>query len=120
VFSRSPFRSYYFISPTILMILTLLLSILVLIRIYERSPWASIAWIMIGCLAMVMFWLRALHDWRRLRIVANSTEITEATPLHVALEVAAAQLFWGLTYLCIVAAGLATAVGYAIHSAIAP
>jgi hypothetical protein len=98
-FRRSAFRSPYFIANTITLGLALLGSVSVLARTWSLVPSFTRVWLMIAPLGMVLLWMRAIIDHRKIRRLFESGEIRELTPaLDRALRAAASMTHSGLMY----------------------
>jgi len=103
VFRKAPFVSYYFLTPTILVVLVLLSAVVVVARFSSTLSLMSEIRIGTGCGAIVILWARGLRDWLRIRSAIGSSELIPGTPLYLVMSVAAAQICYGLTFLGIVA-----------------
>jgi hypothetical protein len=103
VFRKAPFASYYFLTPTIVVVLVLLSAVVLVARFSSMLSLISETRIGTGCAAMVILWARGLRDWLRIRSAIGSNELIPGTPLYLAMSVAASQICYGLTFLAIVA-----------------
>ena len=118
VFRRSPFSSYYFLTPTIVLALAIVSAAVVFGRFRSALSLNSEVAIITCCVAIVTFWARGFRDWRRIRSTIGSSEVLPGTPLYLALGVAAAQICYGFTFLGLVAGGLFAAIGHLSNAAV--
>jgi hypothetical protein len=103
VFHKAPFASYYFLTPTIVVVLVLLSALVLVARFGSMLSLVSEARVGTGCVGIVILWARGLRDWLRIRSAIGSNELIPGTPLYLVMSVAAAQICYGLTFLGIVA-----------------
>ena len=107
-FAKSPFRSYFIIGDTLLLLVSLSILSFVLVRYWSVLPAISIYWLGLVGFCMLAIWALALRCYRRVHELFQSgavSSVPRSSPLGVAMSSAAGMIHWGLLL------GYAMAVG---------
>jgi hypothetical protein len=100
-FSNPPFRSYFFVGDTALLIMTLSILGFVIVRYWPRLPTITVIWLGLVGFSMVPLWVLALRCYRRIHeAFRNSAEssVSGDSLLGIAMSSAAGMIYWGLFF----------------------
>src|SRR5665213_1124998 len=111
VFRTTPFRSYYFVAPTILAAMPSIAAVLVFVKVHSALSLFGSGSIVLSCLPPIRFWLLAFRNWQRMNYILQENDAAPDTPLFLALDMAAKQMFFSLTFLGFTAATLILTIG---------
>lgn len=118
-FSSPPFRSYFFVCDTLLLIVTLSLLGFVIVNYWLLLSTISVFWLGLVGFCMVAVWAFALRCYRRIHEVYRSGEdnsLGDGSPLGVAMSSAAGMIQWGLFFAYLMTAGLLMQLAKALGS----
>ena len=108
-FANRPFRSYFFVGDTLLLILTLAILGYVIVHYWERLPAVSLFWLVLIGFGMIAIWTLALRCYRRIHESFRSDasdSVDNRSLLGVALSSAAGMIHWGLFFAYMMTGGL--------------
>jgi hypothetical protein len=107
-FANPPFRSYFFVGDTVLLIATLSILGFVIVRYWSRLPAISLYWLGLVGFCMVAVWVLALRCYSRIYELLRSgttDPVSEGSLLAVAMSSAAGMIHWGLFFAYMIAIG---------------
>ena len=107
-FSSPPFRSYFFVCDTLLLVVTLSILGVVIVSDWSRLSTISIYWLGLVGFSMVAIWVFALRCYRRIHDVYRSGEdnpFDDGSLVVVAMSSAAGMIHWGLFFAYMMTAG---------------
>ena len=108
-FAKPPFRSYFFVGDTLLLIATLSILGFLIFRYWPRLPTISIYWLGLVGFCMVALWVGALRCYRRIHELYQDGAVSSARDgslLGVAMSSAAGMINLGLFFAYFMTAGL--------------
>src|SRR6185437_8557540 len=91
-FANPPFRSYFFVGDTVLLITSLSILSFVMVRYWWRLPAISIFWLGLAGFCMIAVWVSALRCYSRIHEMFRSglaNSVGDGSPLGVAVSSAA-------------------------------
>jgi hypothetical protein len=100
-FERSPFRSYFFVIDTLLLVMSFASGLLVYQRHHERLSPVAVSTVCIALGGMCLLWQAALRSHRRINQLYRSgaiREVSPGSPLEATIRTAAGMLHLGLCY----------------------
>jgi len=108
-FSNPPFRSYFFVCDTLLLIVTLSLLGFVLVNYWSLLSTISVFWLGLVGVCMVAVWVLALRCYRRIHEVyriGEDNSVGDSSRLGIAMSSAAGMIQWGLFFAYFMTAGI--------------
>src|SRR6185437_3480422 len=108
-FANPPFRSYFFVGDTVLLIGALSILGYVVVRYWQRLPAVSLFWLVLTGFGMIAVWTLALRCYRRIHETFRSGSahsVSDGSPLGVAMSSAAGMIHWGLFFAYMMMAGV--------------
>jgi hypothetical protein len=108
-FENPPFRSYFFVGDTLLLVASLSILGFVIVSDWARLPAVSVFWLGLVGFCMVALWTMALRCYRRIHEVFQSdkgSSVSEGSSLGVAMSSAAGMIHWGLFFAYMMTAGV--------------
>lgn len=108
-FANPPFRSYFFVGDTVLLIGALSILGFVIVRYWLRLPAISIFWLGLVGSCMIAVWVAALRCYSRIHEMLRSgsaNSVGDGSPLGVAISSAAGMIHWGLFFAYMMTAGV--------------
>ncbi len=100
-FARPPFRSYFFVGDTLLLIATLSILGFVIVGYWSRLTTVSVFRLGLVGFSMVAIWVLALRCYRRIHEVyrdGEASSVSDGSPLGIAMSSAAGMIHWGLFF----------------------
>jgi hypothetical protein len=108
-FTKPPFRSYFFLSDTLLLITTLSILCFVTISYWPRLHAISVLWLSLVGFCMVAVWVGALRCYLRIHELYRdgaASSVSDGSLLGVAMSSAAGMIQWGLFFAYIMIGGV--------------
>lgn len=108
-FSKSPFRSFFFVGDTLLLILTLAILGFVVVGHWPRLPAISVYWLCLVGFSMIAIWVLALRCYLRMHEVyrgGTENSIRDGSLLGVIMSSAASMIQWGLFFAFLMTGGV--------------
>jgi hypothetical protein len=108
-FAKPPFRSYFFVGDTLLLLVTLLILGFVLIKYWPLLPSISLYWLGLVGFCMAAVWVLALRCYLRIHELFQSgaaSSVPDSSPLGVAMSSAAGMIHWGLFFAYLMTGGV--------------
>jgi hypothetical protein len=108
-FAKSPFRSYFFVGDTLLLIVTLSILGFVIVSYWPRLPAISVYWLGLVGFSMVAVWVLALRCYLRIHDVYRggaASSVSDGSLLGVAMSSAAGMIQWGLFFAYLMTGGV--------------
>jgi hypothetical protein len=108
-FAKPPFRSYFFVGDTLLLLVALSILGFVLVKYWTLLPAISVYWLGLAGFCMVAVWVVALRCYRRIHELFQSgavSSVPDGSPLGVAMSSAAGMIQWGLFFAYFITAGV--------------
>ena len=117
-FSKPPFRSYFFVTNTLLFAMALSVLVFDLVSGWSVFAASTILWLCIigGC--MVAFWVLALRSYASVRCSLKARvgmRVDDSSVESAALSSAAAMLHWGMFFAYFMTMGALMQLGNALR-----
>jgi hypothetical protein len=113
-FAKPPFRSYFFVGDTLLLIVTLSILSFVIVSYWPRLHAISVYWLGLVGLCMVAVWVEAFRCYRRIHELYQddaASSVSDGSALGIAMSSAAGMVHWGLFFAYLMTAGVLMQLG---------
>ncbi|MFZ0415333.1 MAG: hypothetical protein WBE20_10290 [Candidatus Acidiferrales bacterium] len=117
-YTKSAFKSYFFILDFVLLLVTTALNIFVLTKYWALLSSFSHFWLVVNAAALISLWFLAVRYRRRLQelhTMGGAIGSQAGSPLETALRVAATVMHMGLFYGFLLLAGLLNLMANILH-----